>query len=965
MQQWQNDYFLPGGTIMNKNVYFFDERQHLLRIVKENELIEAIQEKEITSSKNELMNDTLNVSTIYDEELKQAAYMAVKEEGSFYSLYRIILDSEEENSLSFVGISFAPDELDSYVIKNVQVKNESIKNTLKKLLVETEWRVGKVDANLPAITDDFSFLSVRDALKNIQTQGCEILFKYKIDGIGITDKWIEVYREIGEKSKQRFTYGDKALSIVKEQDRNQVYTSLIGRGRGEDVGDGKGKRIEFTTIEWKKTKGKPLNKPKGQNWLEFPEMTQQYGIPLKNGGMRRREKVITFDEEENPEKLLQKTYDSLIEYSRPLVQFKTEILGGDAIGNTVTIHRHDRNYHYQTRIFRVKIDRLTGKVEAGLGDNITKSISKATSDLKGNVDTLEEKKMTFYDSEEISKWQSDIIRGAKGGSVIVMNPEDLGISDSREPFQTVWMNGKTIDKSDHFLVANSEGIGFIDGKFNMDNFKTAWTIDGKFNADFIKAGKIMSEIFETSFNGVGDTLKLVRGMLQIWNESVKIMELTKQGLEFWDGKDRIGTIGTRGNPFPRLMTADGNVDRPVVTDGKSILITTTGGDRIIGLSTKKETGIILNSGQTMFLGTRFSFFNGEEGDGRKSTAVFQNVDVIGELRVNGKLITGNGSGGSGGGGETPPELTTDQEKNAWGIWQFFKNKGWTEQSIAGMLGNIQSESGIMPDIDELSGGGGYGLTQWTPKSKLVNWCNEHGLDHRTLDTQCQRIQWEMENNVQWFYNPSRPDISYIPFRDFTKLTNLKHAAECFIALYEHPGDPYQPARAQQAQYWYDKLRNLKPGAATGAAGLAHLETLYKQPLGNGQCYAVSAEYSGFLGGCGLGANTGYPLSHVIGNTEAAAEIGSGYDWAAVGWKVIFNPTYEQLVPGAIINWKRGGNIGGFNVDYTYGHTSVIRGLTNGGFQTYEQNIGLGQVVGKYDRAWVGSSEISSIVIPPK
>lgn len=71
MQQWQNDYFLPGGTVMNKSVYFFDERQHLIRIVKENELIEVIQEKEITSSKEELMNDTLNVSTVYDEELKK------------------------------------------------------------------------------------------------------------------------------------------------------------------------------------------------------------------------------------------------------------------------------------------------------------------------------------------------------------------------------------------------------------------------------------------------------------------------------------------------------------------------------------------------------------------------------------------------------------------------------------------------------------------------------------------------------------------------------------------------------------------------------------------------------------------------------------------------------------------------------------------------------------------------------
>lgn len=163
----------------------------------------------------------------------------------------------------------------------------------------------------------------------------------------------------------------------------------------------------------------------------------------------------------------------------------------------------------------------------------------------------------------------------------------------------------------------------------------------------------------------------------------------------------------------------------------------------------------------------------------------------------------------------------------------------------------------------------------------------------------------------------------------------------------------------------DKLTKLKPGTSTGKAGLAHLESLSMKRLGNGQCYAIPAEYSGFLGGCGLGAGTQYGLSHVIGNTEAAADIGRGYNWAAVGWKVIENPSYGDLVVGAIINWRRGGNIGGFNVDYTYGHTGVIRGITNGDFETYEQNIGLGQVVGKYERTWVGSNEISSIVIPPK
>lgn len=923
---------------MNKSVYFFDERQHLLRIVKENELIEVIQEKEITSNKEELMNDTLNVSTVYDEELKQAAYMAVKEEASYYSLYRIILDTESENILSFVGISFAPDELDSYVVKNVEAKNDSIKNTVQKLLTETEWRLGKIDANLPVITEDFSFLSVRDALKNIQTKGCEILFKYKIDGIGITDKWLEIYREIGEQSNQRFTYGDKALSIIKEQDRNQVYTSLIGRGRGEDVGDGKGKRIEFTNIEWKKANGKPLNKPKGQNWLEFPEMTTQYGIPLKNGGMRKREKVITFDEEESPEKLLQKTYDSLIEYSRPLVQFKTEILGGDTIGNTVTIHRHDRNYHYETRIFKVKNDRLTGKVEAGLGDNISKSISKATSDLKGNVDSLEEKKMTFYDSEEISKWQDDIIRGAKGGSIKLMNGIETGKSDSREPYQQVFMDGNSLENSKRFLVMNSDGIGFIKDNF-ANKPKTAWTIDGQFNADYINTGTLRAidikgvNIYGSKFesDSGGFKVHIIDGKIRFLNSDTG-KEIGAIAPAFLDGALKGYTI--------------------IQKSGYSINIATQSTDA------KNHANVISIPPDSTADNPKLEIHG--------KVALNGELNINGKLFLNGKEITGNGSGGSGGiGGGIPPELTTDQEKNAWGIWQFFKNKGWSEQSIAGMLGNIQSESGIMPDIDELSGGGGYGLTQWTPKSKLVNWCNENGLDHRTLDSQCQRIQWEMENNQQWFPNYERPDLSNISFRDFTKLSDVKLSAEYFIAFYEHPKYPNQPVRAQQAQYWYDKLRNLKPGASTGAAGLAHLDTLYKQPLGNGQCYAVPAEYSGFLGGCGLGASTGYPLSHNIGDTEAAAEIGSAYDWAAVGWKVIFNPTYEQLVPGAIINWKRGGNIGGFNVDYTYGHTGVIRGLTPGGFQTYEQNIGLGQVVGKYERPWVGSSEISSIVIPPK
>ncbi|MGX7244112.1 phage tail spike protein [Enterococcus quebecensis] len=934
---------------MSKSVYFFDERQHLIRIVKEDELVEVVQEKEITSNKAELMNDTLNVSTVYDEELKVAAYMAVKENSMSYSLYRIILDSDSENLLSFTGISFAPDELDSYVVKNVQVKNESIKSTLQKLLAETEWRLGKVDTNLPLITEDFSFLSVRDALKNIQAQGCEILFKYKIDGIGITEKWLEVYHEIGEQSNQRFTYGEKALSIVKEQDRNQVYTSLIGRGRGEDVGDGKGKRIEFTNVEWKKTSGKPLNKPKGQNWLEFPEMTKQYGIPLKNGGMRKREKVIVFDEDEEPETLLKHTYDSLIEYSRPLTQFKTEILGGDTIGNTVTIHRHDRNYHYKTRIFKVKIDRLTGKVEAGLGDNITRSISKAASDLKGNVDSLEDKKMTFYDSEEISKWQDDIIRGAKGGSIKLMNGIETGKSDSREPYQQVFMNGNSLDNSNRFLVMNADGIGFVKGDFT-NKPKTAWTIDGKFNADYINTGTLRAidikgvNIYGSQFesDSSGFKVHIVDGKIRFLNSST--------------GKE-IGAIA------PAFTNG--------VLDGYTIIQKTGYSINLATQSTDAKNHVNV-----------ISIPSDSTADNPK-LKIHGKVALNGELNINGKLFlngkeitgNGNGSGGNGGtGGGYPPEVTSQADKFAWDLWSFLLSNGYSKASAAGVLGNVQQETGgtMNPDTDQIDGPA-YGLVQWDGSSyPLVGsptWDGREYVkrliaaaginnDYKSTLAQAKLIDWCMYNG-QWIGAVNPTSVN-----GFKSISEPEIAAYAFEMNFERPKNAH-PERQGYAKEWYNKFKELKPSTGTGKLGLDHLETLVGRYWGNGQCYAVPAEYSGFLGGCGLGAQTSYPLSHVIGNTEAAADIGSSYDWVAVGWKVIYQPEYKDLLPGAIINWKRGGNIGGFNVDYTYGHTGVIRGLITGGFQTYEQNIGKGQIIEKYERTWVGSSEISSIIIPPK
>jgi phage minor structural protein len=633
---------------MSESIYFLNDEQELLKVCGESKIIESIQSKEITADKSELMNDTLSVSVLDDKKIRDAAFMAVRENDDSFSMYKITADSDPKGRLSFTGVNFAVDELHSFIVLDMRPSNRSIKQVAEQIIGYTnaEWRVGYVDPTLPAISGTFYYLSVKDALKQLQTFGCEIVFKCKIDGNKITDKWIEIYKQIGIFSNKRFVYGSNALEVVRQRDRSQLYTSIIGRGKGEEVGDGYGRRIEFTDIEWKKSNGNPLDKPKGQNWLEYPEMTKLYGIPMKNGSKRKRETVLILEDIEDPKELLQATYENLVEYSRPLIQFKTSVLGGDSIGNTVTIHRSDKNYHYKTRVFSVKIDRIRNKVECGLGDNLNTSSTRQAASVQNSVTNLAETKMTFYDSTEISKWQSDIIRGAHGGAVILMSPSDYPTNhpqrgESRQPFQMVWMDGDSIQTSSHFLVANSDGIGFIDGDFYTSPFKTAWTIDGKFNADFIQTGSIIADIFETSFNKLGEILKLSAGSLQAMKNGKKIMELTSKGMEFWGANRQIGTIGTTdsaGNPFPEAST-------PTPLEDNSLVIKTEGDGKYILISTKEGYGWV-------FLGDGSGIYRGDVTH-QGNVRITGDLDVQGQIRIQGQQVYPGGSGGGvGPGGAT-------------------------------------------------------------------------------------------------------------------------------------------------------------------------------------------------------------------------------------------------------------------------------------------------------------------------
>lgn len=141
--------------------------------------------------------------------------------------------------------------------------------------------------------------------------------------------------------------------------------------------------------------------------------------------------------------------------------------------------------------------------------------------------------------------------------------------------------------------------------------------------------------------------------------------------------------------------------------------------------------------------------------------------------------------------------------NAQYIMSYLTSRGWTKNAVAGMLGNMQTESTINPGIwQSLDAGnlsGGYGLVQWTPASKYINWANERGLPQGGMGSQLQRIIWEVENNQQWI-------DSSMTFKQFTKSTASPYDLGMkFITAYERPADPNQPIRGTQAEYWFNEL----------------------------------------------------------------------------------------------------------------------------------------------------------------
>lgn len=366
-------------------IYLFDKDEKLIKIVKKKAIKTALQKFALTTEKYVSDRLTVEMKELSKQEFDSVEYMAIQSiEDAHTFHYFYIAQKFSENLTTLIGVQSGIEELRKSVVLDKRPHNTFARPIINELLAGTNWQARFVSETSQRSTN-FYYISTFEALKKVcQVWNLEMQFFVEVNGNKIGARYIDFKQKIGESTGKRVVYGHNALQILQEVERTNLFTALIGRGKGEELSAPSGentqgtygRRITFEDVVWETKKGNPVDKPKGQKYVELPEMTKRYGIKNADGSMRAKVGFAVFEDEEDKNALIKRTYDELVNASRPQLTLKTSTvyLKGVKIGDTIRVVRHDKKLDYDTRIFEITFNRLNNKSsDIKLGDRISES----------------------------------------------------------------------------------------------------------------------------------------------------------------------------------------------------------------------------------------------------------------------------------------------------------------------------------------------------------------------------------------------------------------------------------------------------------------------------------------------------------------------------------------------------------------------------------------------------------------
>ena len=542
-------------------LFILNNQERLIKVI---EPLEAVSEEEI--NKIHKIEATLRYSDVFDSNndiSERATYVGHKDYDNedifhFYKIDHITKTSLTEVKLVAVNSFYDDMQSDGY-IKDFRPTNKSVMSILQTLLEGTRWQLGIVKST-ELVTLNFYYLSRKEAIsKLLEVTNIEIRPRVELSKNTIIRRYLDVFNTLGADHGKVFTHGKDLLTVSEKASQGAIYTAAIGRGKGEEITDsngqatgGYGRRITFKDIVWRKNSGNPVDKPKGQEFIEIPELTAKYGFA---NGTKPRLKIVEFQDEEDPEKLLRLTYAWLEKNSRVQVEYKATVnnVGNCNLGDTVGIYNPTIGIKYKTRVFSVKRNLIDNNLtEFGIGDKVTTSPFGRTTEIAKNLKNLEDN--TIYWLDQLRDKIKDNFLNEDGYNY------DLGVNNKYHLPAGLYSFDKPIDQKPTKVVYVGAGKVAIansklpDGKWDWKTFLNGngATLD-LVNTGTLRAGIIQSSDGSSYWNLDTGEFKISRKVIEDVTTKIveKKIEEKKPELKGKDGKVPAFNqlIGTR---FPSL-----------------------------------------------------------------------------------------------------------------------------------------------------------------------------------------------------------------------------------------------------------------------------------------------------------------------------------------------------------------------------------------------------------------------------
>lgn len=456
-------------------IYLFNNKEELIHIIKEQDLIEFTHKIEINTF--DAAEFELPIEAIDKEIIEQMRFFGFFMRGRQFGVFKAYEVTTTDNYV-VKGLDRAESDLRTVrIIKDKRLQSVTADQALNVALEGTGYQVGVKEGLTKVNKTNFYYISPREALvKIIEAFNCEFRVRYEFVENKIINRYIDLYHRQGSYSGVQFEYGNNALEVTMEEDSDNVVTALIGRGKGEESTDsegnatgGYGRRIEFTDIVWTKASGKPIDKPAGQNYIVLNDDIENKGL-YQNGELKHRWGVFVDEEIEDKEVLLQATYQELLRLNNPIRKYKASILDlRDDIwlGDRVAIVKDSAKLSFEARIFSITIDKLNfDQSEVELGDYETlknQSQSSSLNAIKEAVRELSEEQEAYNRKvqEMIDNKNAEIAEKMR----VMRLDMDNGIEDAKNKAEKVKQEvAAKVDES--VKVASQKAKNEITQEFN-------------------------------------------------------------------------------------------------------------------------------------------------------------------------------------------------------------------------------------------------------------------------------------------------------------------------------------------------------------------------------------------------------------------------------------------------------------------------------------------------------------------